>query len=267
MAGGSLRRSTRGYQPDLAHVHDVGFGAFSRDAAPWILATLRERGLHAGLVVDLGCGSGLLAQRLARAGYEVLGVDLSPAMIALARRRVPRARFVVASYVDVALPRCVAVTALGECLNYAFDARVGAPGAPGVKSLARICQRVHAALEPGGVFVFDVALPGRGAGAPVRHRAGPGWEVVSEGEEDGRRSLLTRRITTFRRVGRLYRRSVEVHRLRLYAARDVLAALRRAGFSARLLRGYGRERFPPAYAGFLARKARSHGGRPGRRPR
>ncbi len=248
MAKGSRRRSTRGYLPDLAHVHDVGFGAFSRGAAPWILATLGERGLRDGLVVDLGCGSGLLAQPLVRAGYDVLGVDLSPAMVALARRRVPRARFVVGSLLDVELPPCVAVTSLGECLNYAFDARAGAAG------VARLCRRVHAALAPGGVFVFDVATPGRGAGAPVRHRAGRGWEVVSEAAEDPRKRLLTRRITTFRQVGRLYRRSVEVHRLRLYPAQEVLAALRRAGFRARRLRGYGPERFPPATAGFLARK-------------
>src|SRR4029079_18784777 len=110
------------------------------------------------------------------------------------------------------------------------------------------------ALEPGGLLVFDVATPGRGAGSPVRHRAGAGWEIVSETSEDARARMLTRRITTFRQVGKLYRRTVEVHRLRLYEPRAVLAGLRLAGFRVRRLSGYGAERFPKAYAGFLARK-------------
>lgn len=238
----------QGYRPDLARVHDLGFASFSLGAAPFLLRTLRDHGIDRGLVVDLGCGSGQWAERLREAGYDVLGIDASPAMVALAASRVPGARFVRSSYLDAKLPACVAVTALGEVFNYAFDPRAGARG------LARILKRVHRALPPGGVLVFDFATPGRGAGSPVRHRAGNGWEIVSETEEDARTSILTRRITTFRRVGALYRRSVEVHRLRLYDVPAVRAALTTAGFRARLLRGYGAERFPKAYAGFLARK-------------
>ena len=238
----------QGYLPDLARVHDAGFTSFSLGAAPFLLRALREHGIGRGLVVDLGCGGGQWAEKLQDAGYDVLGVDRSRAMVALASRRVPGGRFVRASYLDAKLPRCVAVTALGEVFNYAFDPRAGTRG------LARILGSAHRALEPGGLLLFDVATPGRGAGSPVRHRAGPGWEIVSETSEDARTAILTRRITTFRRVGKLYRRSVEVHRLRLYEPRAVLELLRRAGFRARRLAGYGAERFPKAYAGFLARK-------------
>lgn len=42
------------YGADLAHVHDVAFGAWARDAAPFVLARLREAGIEDGLVV---CGS------------------------------------------------------------------------------------------------------------------------------------------------------------------------------------------------------------------
>jgi SAM-dependent methyltransferase len=238
----------KGYNPDLAHVHDRGFASFSLGAAPFLLSALRERGIRRGLVVDLGCGSGQWAETLVKAGYDVLGVDASKAMVALASRRVPAARFVAASYLDAKLPPCVAVTALGEVFNYAFDGRAGARG------LARIVRSVHRALAPGGLLVFDVATPGRGEGPVVRHRAGDGWEIVSDSHEERGKALFVRRITTFRRVGTLYRRTVEVHRLKLYEPSLVLAELRRAGFRARLLRGYGKLRFPPGYAGFLARK-------------
>ena len=52
----------------------------------WITRRLKRRypdGLHADLL-DLGCGAGLLAEALARAGYPVLGLDAAPAAIAAA---------------------------------------------------------------------------------------------------------------------------------------------------------------------------------------
>ena len=58
-------------------------------------------------------------------------------------------------------------------------------------------------------------------------------------EEDRQRQLLTRRITSFRQVGELYRRDQEVHRQRLLAGSELAAQLRSIGFRVRILRGYG----------------------------
>jgi SAM-dependent methyltransferase len=138
------------------------------------------------------------------------------------------------------------VTSLGECLSYAFDPHAGTRKLPG------LFRRVHRALQPGGLFVFDVAAPGRGAGPPVRCHAGDGWLVIARVTEDARRRTLTRRITTFRRTERTWRRSDETHRLRLYPAVDVLRALARAGFRAATVRRYGRFRFPRGWVGFVA---------------
>ena len=76
-----------GYGEDLAYIHDVGFGHFAKTATPGLLEMLRQTGGSRGLVVDLGCGSGVWARALCDAGYDVLGVDQSPAMIAIARNR------------------------------------------------------------------------------------------------------------------------------------------------------------------------------------
>ncbi|MBI3844280.1 MAG: class I SAM-dependent methyltransferase [Planctomycetes bacterium] len=145
------RASTPLYGEDLAYVHDVGFGAFAKTAAPGLLRLLRRHGIASGRVVDLGCGPGSWARTLGRAGYEVLGVDISKAMIARARRHAPMAKFVCASLHDVELPPCDAVTSLGECVNYLFDRKASRA------SLHRLFRRVHAALRPGGLFVFDVS--------------------------------------------------------------------------------------------------------------
>jgi SAM-dependent methyltransferase len=53
--------------------------------------------------------------------YEVFGVDQSKAMIRLARKSAPNAKFKTGSLFDTKLPSCVAVTSLGECISYFFD--------------------------------------------------------------------------------------------------------------------------------------------------
>jgi len=115
---------------------------------------------------------------------------------------------------------------------------------------------VHGALRPGGVFIFDVVEPGVIADSTPQRRflEGPDWAILLEVREDRRRKTLTRHIVSFRRMGKLYRRSEETHRLHLYPGSELLAELSRSGFEARLLGGYGRFRFPRAHVGFLARK-------------
>lgn len=236
------------YNDDLAYIHDVGFGFFAEGATAWLLDTLRRRDLSGGLVVDLGCGSGIWARALVDAGYDVLGIDISAAMIELARRRVPEGDFRVGSFLQAPLPPCEAVTALGEIFNYLFDQKNS------LRALGGVFRRIYDALRPDGLLIFDVAEPGRGRGPRQKHFEGDDWAILTEYEEDPATQRLTRRIVTFRQEGGLYRRDEEVHRLQLYRGADVAAALRRVGFRVRLVRGYGQQRFPNAYVGFIARK-------------
>jgi SAM-dependent methyltransferase len=237
------------YGHDLAHVHDTGFGDFARAAAPHLLRRLARAGIRDGLVADLGCGSGIWARALADAGYGVLGIDLSADMLAIARRRVPQGRFVRGSFLDASLPPCSAVTAIGEIFSYAFDPRSGRD------QLGGLFRRLHTALPPGGLLVFDVAAPGRGGGGgPPRrtyHEAAD-WTLCLETAEDAEHRVLTRRIAVFRRVDGAYRRSDEVHRLNLHAPAEILRELGEAGFEARRLTGYGSLRFRRGHVGFAA---------------
>jgi len=249
-----------GYRDDLAFIHDAGFLSYAEHGADVVVAVLAHAGLAGGLVVDLGCGSGATAARLSDDGYDVLGIDRSPAMVALARRRARRARFRIGSFVDAPLPPCIAVTAIGEVVNYVFDRRNDDA------RLRALFRRVFAALRPGGFFVFDALGPGHvpGTGVRVGHREGPGWAVLVTVDEDRRRATLTRAITTFRRVQGGWRRDEETHEQRLLEPKRVERWLRDAGFSVRRLRGYGPLRLGRAHVGFVARKP---GGRPGPRSR
>jgi SAM-dependent methyltransferase len=241
---------TDAYRDDLAYIHDAGFGGFARAAAPVLVDTLRRSGINDGLVIDLGCGSGILSAVVSKAGYDVLGIDISDAMIALARRRAPGARFRVQSLLTAELPSCVAVAAIGECINYLFDERNSA------SSLTKLFRRIHKALRSGGLFLFDIAEPGRvpGTGARRTYFEGEDWTVLVSSEEDRRRRVLTRQITTFRRVGDLYRRDQEIHRQRLLTRSESAKRLRSIGFTVRILRSYGTLRFGRGHVGLVARK-------------
>jgi len=213
------------YGSDLAHVHDVGFGGWVRDAAPFVLARLREAGIADGLVVELGGGSGISAAALLDAGYEVLGVDASADMLAIARERAPGARLVEGSLHEVELPPCAAITAIGECVNYG--------GPPSLESLFR---RAWAALEPGGLLVFDAAAPGREPDGRRRARyEGDGWEMRVEATEDRAAGTLTRRIALVRDG----RSGEELHELRLYECDAVVEWLEASGFDVVCHQSYG----------------------------
>ena len=138
----------RGWNPDLAGVYDRVAGAyaeryftelerkpFDRELLDRFAADLRGR----GPVCDLGCGPGHVGRYLAERGVEVIGVDLSPGMVALARQLNPGLRFergdmlalalsdaslagLVAFYSLIHLERGAAPLALAEL------ARVLAPG-------------------------------------------------------------------------------------------------------------------------------------------
>ena len=242
--------TTRWYGEDLAYIHDVGHAEFALGAAPGILEILDRNGIHDGLIVDLGCGSGLWARELVDAGYRVLGIDISEAMIELSRKRVPEAGFRVGSLFEVEIPPCKAVTAVSEVLNYLFDAENEERG------LGRLFRRVHDALVPGGVFVFDVLSPGQvPSGTRARDfRVGEDWAVLFEREEDVERGTMERRILSFRKVGDCYRRDDEVHRVRLYDPAELSSELERAGFRVRKLRSYGDFPLSEGHAAFVADK-------------
>ncbi|HSJ45819.1 MAG TPA: methyltransferase domain-containing protein [Euzebyales bacterium] len=239
------------YDAELAAVHEADFTDVARSAAGVLLRRLADAGHHSGTIVDLGSGGGALAGVLVDAGYDVLGIDLSAAMVELARANVPGARFVQGSVWDAALPPAVAVTAIGEVVNYAADARAG------VDQLAHLIDRVRTELAPGGVFLFDIATPGRGG--PDGRRTGftdtaaytMHFESREATDDDGT-ATLERRMVLFTRDGDVYRRSDEVHHLRLYRAATVTDLLEAAGFEATMLAAYGERLLPSGWIAIAA---------------
>jgi SAM-dependent methyltransferase len=238
------------YRDDLAFIHDSGFTVYARQAAEMLVFDLRQQGHTRGLVVELGCGSGVLSQHMSLAGYDVLGIDQSAAFIATAQARVPAGWFRVGSVWKEDLPACVAVAAVGEVFNYLFDPDHS------LTELEGLLARIQAALAPGGTLLFDISEPGRvpGPGPAQFNRDGEGWACLATSTEDATARLLTRRIVTFRKVGQLYRRDEETHVLRLLPRAELAQLLSNAGFDWQFLDGYGPQRLPVGMVAVLARR-------------
>ncbi len=239
-AAPSIRTVTL-YAEDLAYVHDADYSAHCLAATPAVLDAVAD----ADHVVEIGCAGGRLVEALLAAGHRVTGVDVSAALIRLAKKRAPGAKYVVGSVLDVPLPACDAVVAVGEIFNYPQSA----------SALDRIFAKVARALASGGRFVFDVSGPSRGR-PDVRTVATvkDDFAIFAKVEEDVAARRIVRDITVFRRHGKAYRRSDELHPQRLYPAAEVAAKLRRHGFAVQVRRGYGDYRFTRNEAAFFARK-------------
>lgn len=224
------------YRDELAWIHHHGFAEFAEAAAPAVIDLLHQLHFANGLVVDVGCGSGILARELERAGFAVLGIDASSSMIAIAREVVPDGDFVVAPFERADLPPCDAIVAIGEVLNYG-DIRSFIP-------------RAARALRAGGVLIFDVAECSAYQERDEQRLGGEQWSIIVTKTRDGDR--LTRRILTFRDDGVSIRRDEEVHDLELYDRGEITSLLREARFrNVRVRRSYGSRRLPRGHAVFI----------------
>jgi SAM-dependent methyltransferase len=101
-------------------------------------------------VVDLACGIGALAVELKHSGYDVLGVDLSPEMLAVARAADSEIPYILGDLTSVLIPRPVDLAICGfDSLNYLTDPAV----------LRNALSNVRTMLKTGAFFTFDVNTP------------------------------------------------------------------------------------------------------------
>lgn len=113
----------------------------------YLEALLARIDYHPRTVLDVACGTGNVSEILAQRGYEVVGVDISPDMIDIARTKLGGVEYRVQDMAELNLGRRFDLAiSLFDSLNYITD----------VDRLARGIRRVNEHLNDGGVFIFDV---------------------------------------------------------------------------------------------------------------
>jgi SAM-dependent methyltransferase len=237
------------YQSDLAWVHHSGYAHHAERVGPGIVRLLRDAGLGSSpRVLDVGCGSGLLARALRAEGFAVIGIDASAAMIELARGYEPSAQFEVVRLptrkppgTAGALPTCDAVVSTGHVLNY-LDTRAEVAQALG--ELAR-------AVRPGGLLAIDL-MTERYCDRPdlgqVHAKVQDDWAIIARFSRP-EPYRFDRAIAVFRREGTgLWRRSDEHHRNITFEPDEALRILRDNGINACLRGSFADESLPDGLA-------------------
>lgn len=158
---------------DLAYLYDALYQTFIDYDAEFALYQSLIQSYDAKMVLEIGCGSGHLASRFVAAGYVYTGVDVSPQMLELARKRCPEAHLVHADMRTLDLARTYdAILITARSLSYLLT---NADILGTFRQLAR-----H--LTPAGTLHFDFIdagtfLPSLNSETVVEHRANYGGQM------------------------------------------------------------------------------------------
>lgn len=180
---------------------------------------------------DLGCGTGVLAVRLAQRGYHVVGVDNSSSMLTFAHQRAMEEKVKVRwlnqdmRYLrwPQGLPAPAGFLCTRDALNYM----------PSCEDLLKLYHCVYGLLDKNGWFAFDVLGPMR-----IQQLQSGAWHVVDDemaiihATEVDVTGKIYHDVTGFQRLqGNNYQRFDEHHIQMFYPQNDIEGLLKEAGFA------------------------------------
>lgn len=119
--------------------------------AEYLTGLLKDYGIKDGLIAELGCGTGTMTRLLAKAGYDMIGIDLSEEMLDIARYDHPEAEEdILYLHQDMRefelFGTVAAVVSLCDSMNYITSE----------EDLLKVFRLVNNYLDPGGYFIFDM---------------------------------------------------------------------------------------------------------------
>ena len=169
----STRLSAEELFDDVGPAYESAFAGLPTQAASieWVIRQLENR--KPAKILDIGCGTGKpVCSELANAGHDVLGIDISSAMIEYAKKQVPNATFQKADIVDYH-PDPAKFDAI--TVYFSMIASVTQD------QIRQNIQNIYQWLKPGGFFVFGT-VPVAGNNLEIKWMGRP--IVVSSLEAD-----------------------------------------------------------------------------------
>ena len=137
----------------LAEFYDAGWGDFAESSRAFIETTLADYEIQSGRILELACGTGILAIHLARSGYAVLGIDRSPEMVSIASmkgRYMKGVEFAVADMRNLGSESGFdAALCMFDSINYLTS----------LEDVLGTIEAVSSMLRKNGVFIFDFNRP------------------------------------------------------------------------------------------------------------
>ena len=189
---------------------------------------LGKNGVPSGIVCELGCGTGELTSRLMNKGYDMIGIDNSPEMLAVAMEKQEaeggNALYLLQDMREFELYGTVgAVVSACDSVNYILEP----------KELEEVFRLVNNYLETDGVFVFDFHtrhyyedVLAESTIAEARDDISFIWDNYFDAETGVNELSLTLFTPA---DGGLYERTDELHLQRAYTLDEIKELLAKAG--------------------------------------
>lgn len=192
----------------------------------FICEKLKSHGISDGLVCDLGSGTGEMTVRLKENGYDMIGLDNSESMLAIARAKDDSTDilYLMQDMREMELYGTVrAIVSVCDSINYITD----------IDELVHVFKLCNNYLDPDGLLIFDFntrfkyeEVIGDDTIAETRDDASFIWENSFDPET----ALNEYDITFFtKEESGLYRRFTETHIQRGYTLSEIKEALKKAG--------------------------------------
>jgi len=172
----------------LDRFYDAAMGDRT-EMASYIRRLIRRHKPRARTLLELACGTGAILKILAKS-YDVVGLDLSPSMLSIARKKLPQVKFFQRNMVSFDLGRKFdVIICVFDSINHVLEF------ADWQKIFCKAAQH----LEPDGLFLFDInteAKLERLISAPTWvHKFGRNLEFINV--TDGRRGIANWNIRVF----------------------------------------------------------------------
>ena len=213
----------------FAMVYDLFMDNVDYDGwSDYLRKLLRRYGVEDGLILELGCGTGSMTERMAEAGFDMIGVDCSGEMLEIAQEKKCESGldilYLEQDMREFELYGTVrAVVSVCDSLNYILED----------EELVKVFRLVNNYLDPGGIFLFDLNTIdkyrkiGDTTIAENREEGSFIWDNYYDEDED----INEYQLTIFLREGDgdLYRKYEEVHYQRGYELERIKELLKEAG--------------------------------------
>lgn len=210
----------------FAQVYDIFMDNIPYDEWGDYLVSLLERyGVKDGLVLDMGCGTGAMTRYLNGRNYDMIGIDISEEMLAVAREESsPDILYLLQDMRSFELYGTVrAVISICDSINYILDE----------DELCQVFRLVNNYLDPGGIFIFDLntvykyqEILGEQTIAEDREDCSFIWDNYYDEEE----MINEYDLSIFvREKGDLFRRYQETHYQKAYPLETVRKLLEKSG--------------------------------------
>lgn len=215
---------------NLAQFYDNSMEVDYEEWVVYLLSLMLRRGHIPRKILDLGCGTANLTLPLAKRGYDLTGVDLSPDMIEQAKVKAKKEGlelpFLVQDMRNLELEPEQFTTVISGCdvVNYLTC----------LQDLSTAFSKVYQVLKPGGLWLFDLnsayklqEIYGDQSYADLHDDYAYFWDNSYDWEQD----ICHMELTFFmKNSSGLYEKRVEIHEQKLWWPGEIRTIARQSGF-------------------------------------